>query len=78
MDINTMIRELEYEAKKHSNDRVDTFGTNITAMCYEVANKLKVVLEVKDEIIKEMEDPINFTPGVYYWVDVVNKKFNKL
>jgi len=40
METTTMIKQLEYTAKKHENDRVDTFGTNITAMCHDIIPKL--------------------------------------
>jgi hypothetical protein len=48
METDTMIRQLRIEAKKHEKDRVKTFETNISVMCYDVANRLEeLVNEIK-------------------------------
>ena len=36
-----IIRNLKYEMEKHKNDRVYTFGTNISAMCKDILNYLE-------------------------------------
>lgn len=41
METSTMIRQLRRTAKKHENDKLWTFDTNITAMCRDVANRLE-------------------------------------
>lgn len=48
METDVMIRQLRIEAKKHENDKVSTFETNISVMCYDVANRL-------EEQMKEIE-----------------------
>jgi hypothetical protein len=86
MDIEKMIRELEYTARKHSKDKVNTFGTDITAMCNEVSNKLKVVLEVRDNIEETIQRIKNYTHPMEYntyiilnqVLNIVEEEFNKL
>lgn len=41
MDTGTMIRELNNVAEKHSNDKLHTFDTNISAMCMDIIPKLE-------------------------------------
>ena len=36
-----IIRNLKYTMKKHENDRVDTFGTNISLMCKDILDYLE-------------------------------------
>jgi len=36
-----IIRNLKYTMKKHENDKVDTFGTNISLMCKDILNYLE-------------------------------------
>lgn len=45
MNTDTMIRELNAVAKKHKNDVVSTFQTNITAMCKDIIPKLEQLAE---------------------------------
>lgn len=47
METDVMIHQLRIEAKKHEKDHVNTFETNISVMCYDVANRLE---ELMDEI----------------------------
>ena len=49
METEKMINELRNVAKKHENDKLNTFDTNITAMCTDVANKLE---ELNNKIIE--------------------------
>lgn len=42
-----MIRQLRALAEKHRNDRVDTFATNWSCLCSDVANRLEELLEYK-------------------------------
>lgn len=50
MTTDTMIRQLRYTAKKHENDKLYTFDTNISLMCTEVANRLEEIEKEKQEI----------------------------
>lgn len=45
MNTETMIKELKAVAKKHKNDFVPTFQTNITAMCRNIILKLEQLVE---------------------------------
>lgn len=47
MDTEVMIRELRRLYEKHKNDRVDTFATNWSLLCFDVANRLEELLEYK-------------------------------
>lgn len=47
MDTERMIRELRRLAEKHKDDRVDTFTTNWSCLCSDVANRLEELLEYK-------------------------------
>lgn len=48
MDMNTIIRQLEYEADKHKNDRLFTGQINITAMCRDLIPKMKELKRYED------------------------------
>ena len=50
METSVMIRQLRYTAKKHENDTLHTFDTNISAMCTDVANRLEELEKEKAEI----------------------------
>ena len=50
MRTDVMISQLRREAKKHENDKLQTFDTNITAMCTDVANRLEELENEKKEI----------------------------
>ena len=50
METSTMIRQLRRTAKKHKNDKLYTFDTNITIMCTDVANRLEKLEKEKEEI----------------------------
>ena len=41
MTIEEIIRNLEYTMKKHKDDTVNTFGTNISAMCKDILDYLE-------------------------------------
>lgn len=47
MDTERMIRELRRLSEKHKDDRVDTFATNWSVLCSDVANRLEELLEYK-------------------------------
>ena len=47
MNTETMINELRRLSDKHKNDRVDTFTTNWSALCRDVADRLEELLEYK-------------------------------
>lgn len=48
MDTEAMIQQLEAVAEKHRKDKLNTFDTNITAMCEDVIPKLKQLKEYED------------------------------
>lgn len=41
-----VIRSLKYTKEKHKNDKVDTFGTNITLMCEDILKTLDNCIEI--------------------------------
>ena len=47
MNTEAMIRELRRLSNKYKNDKVDTFATNWSALCSDVANKLEELLKYK-------------------------------
>ena len=47
MNTDVMIRELRRLAEKHRNDHVDTFATNWSVLCIDVANRLEELNEYK-------------------------------
>lgn len=47
MDTERMIKELRRLSEKHKDDRVDTFATNWSVLCSDVANRLEELLEYK-------------------------------
>lgn len=60
MDTETMIQQLEAVAEKHHKDKLNTFDTNITAMCEDVISKLKQLKKYEDtgltpEQIRDMD-----------------------
>lgn len=48
MDTGVIIRQLEYEADKHKNDRLFTGQTNITALCRDLIPKMKELKRYED------------------------------
>lgn len=50
METSVMINQLRRTAKKHENDTLHTFDTNISAMCTDVANRLEELEKEKTEI----------------------------
>lgn len=50
METSTMIRQLRRTAKKHENDKLHTFDTDISLMCTEVANRLEELEKENKEI----------------------------
>lgn len=50
MRTDVMIKQLRSTAKKHENDKLTTFDTNISLMCTEVANRLEELEKEKQEI----------------------------
>lgn len=54
-----LIRNLEYTMEKHKNDKIDTFGTNISWMCKDVLDYLKQ--EMRDTEVNEQVHQKNST-----------------
>ncbi len=50
METSVMIRQLRATAKKHENNTLHTFDTNVSAMCTDVANRLEELEKEKAEI----------------------------
>lgn len=48
MDTDTIIRQLEYEADKHKNDRLFTGQTDITDLCKDLIPKMKELKRYED------------------------------
>lgn len=48
MDTGVIIRQLEYEADKHKNDRLLTGQTDITALCRDLIPKMKELKRYED------------------------------
>ena len=79
METSTMIRQLRRTAKKHENDKLHTFDTDISLMCTDVANRLEKLEKEKQEIraraIDEFEKEIvaeydnDGCPGVTDYLD---------
>lgn len=47
MNTERMIRELRKLSEQHKDDRVDTFATNWSILCSDVADRLEELLEYK-------------------------------
>ena len=56
METSTMIRQLRAIAKKHENDKLHTFDTDISLMCTDVANGLEKIENEKQEIRNKVID----------------------
>lgn len=70
-----IIRNLKYTMEKHKNDRVDTFGTNISLMCKDILDYLEkepcgkdINVPAEDAISRQMAiDALGECPMV--WMD---------
>ena len=49
MSTEKMIQELRRLSKVYKNNRVDTFGTDWSSLCYDVANRLEELLKYQIE-----------------------------
>lgn len=58
METSTMIRQLRRTAKKHENDKLHTFDTNISLMCTDVANRLEELEKENKEIRNKTIDEL--------------------
>ena len=58
METSTMIRQLRRTAKKHENDKLHTFDTDISLMCTDVANRLEELEKEKQEIRNKAIDEV--------------------
>ena len=67
METSTMIRQLRRTAKKHENDKLHTFDTDMSLMCNDVANRLekleKEKQEIRNKVIDEFVNLINECSG---------------
>ena len=54
----TMMRQLRITAKKHENDKLHTFDTDISLMCTDVANRLEELEKEKQEIRNKAIDEV--------------------
>lgn len=48
MNKEEILRNLKYEKEKHKNDRVDTFSTDISALCTDVINLIERCIEIPE------------------------------
>ena len=46
MDKEQLVRQLKYTKEKHKNDKLYTFDTDISAMCYDVLDVLSRCVEI--------------------------------
>lgn len=66
METSTMIRQLRRTAKKHENDKLHTFDTDIKQMCTDVANRLEELEKKNKEIRnKTIDEFVERTKEVY-------------
>lgn len=59
MDTERMIRELRRLSEKHKDDRADTFATNWSVLCNDVANRLEELLGYKymyEDLFEELQE----------------------
>ena len=56
MKTDVMIRQLRYISKKHENDKLNTFDTNITQMCLDVSNRLEDLNEKTEKVLQLNEN----------------------
>lgn len=75
MDTDTIIRQLEYEADKHKNDRLFTGQTDITAMCRDLIPKMKELKRYEDleQDGRLLELPCKVGDVLYLPIDFQNK-----
>ena len=69
MNIDEIVRNLKYEQKKHENDRVDTFQTNISVMCKDCADcieELKSRAEKAEIELKNARNELCLKCGKYH------------
>lgn len=72
MRTDVMIKQLRSTAKKHENDKLYTFDTNISLMCMEVANRLEELEKEKQEIRNKTID--EFAKKATEWNNKSTKK----
>ena len=56
MTTDVMFRQLRYTAKKHENDKLNTFDTNITQLCLDVSNRLEELNGITEKILQLNEN----------------------
>ena len=61
MTVEELKRNLEYTKRKHEDDRVDTFGTNISAMCQDT---LSVIEEMENDLEKSKNDFVSLLTAI--------------
>lgn len=86
MNKEELIRNLKYTEKKHRNDTVDTFDTDISMMCSDVLRVLENCIEIPEgatngDMIKalfpDIESRLDEKTGIVLvkWVDGTTKTF---
>ena len=75
MDIDTIIRQLEYEADKHKNDRLFTGQTDIASLCRDLIPKMKELKRYEDleQGGRLLELPCKVGDVLYLPIDFQNK-----
>lgn len=80
MDLDTMIRELNYTKQKHLNDFVGFGKTNISLMCGEIESKLLRIKESHEEAIKLCEKMVEvseeYRPEFTKIIDIIKRGEN--
>ena len=79
METSTMIRQLRRTAKKHENDKLHTFDTNINQMCTDVANRLEELEKENKEIqSKTIDEFVERIKEVYPFTILELEQLNEL
>ena len=53
MNKDSLIQNLKHEMKRHSDDKLNTFDTNIVSMCSDTLNVLKRCIEIPEGATNE-------------------------
>ena len=54
-----IIRNLKYTMKKHKNDTVNTFDTNISVMCKDILDYFEEQEPCENAVLEQISDEVN-------------------
>ena len=73
-----LIRNLKYTMKKHENDKVPTFGTNISIMCKDILDYLEQEpcedAISRRAVLNEVKSMSNANPSYWATCDVIDRE----